>query len=241
MSPRSTTVLAASIVIAILGVSVAVAAELGSDPAPSPVPPAATVPPVAAEPAPQPANGPPPLTDEPIRWRHSRATGRPFSGRLIDGVELPAGGRDFFTWDSALKRTPSRPWRRYGTDKLVHTLLKVLAGYRAAHPEAPRVGIGDLSRPNGGSFDERYGGLGHASHQNGLDADVYYPRLDRSERRPYAPRQVDRALAQDLVDRFVAAGARYVFVGPRLSLRGPRKVVSPLPRHDDHLHVRIRR
>ena len=54
------------------------------------------------------------------------------------------------------------------------------------------------------------------------------------------PSQVDRKLAQDLVDRFVAAGAVKVFVGPRLNLKGPRKIVVPLIYHDDHLHVRIR-
>lgn len=225
--------------LAAVGVSVALAAELGRKPAPVPTPVAPAPAPEAPEPAPQPANGPAPLTDEPIRWRDSRAIGKPFRGRLVNGVELPAGGRDYFTWDSALKRSPSRSWRRHGSDRLVRTLLTVLAGYRTAHPDAPRVGIGDLSRPNGGSFDERFGGLGHASHQNGLDVDVYYPRSDGAERRPYAPRLVDRALAQDLVDRFVAAGAEYVFVGPRLALRGPRAVVSPLRHHDDHLHVRI--
>ena len=31
-----------------------------------------------------------------------------------------------------------------------------------------------------------------------------------------------------------------VFVGPRLNLKGPRKIVVPLIHHDDHLHVRIR-
>jgi murein endopeptidase len=105
--------------------------------------------------------------------------------------------------------------------------------------DAPRVGIADLSRPHGGTFGARFGGLGHASHQNGLDADVLYPRTDRRELRAYAPRLVDRALAQDLVDRFVAAGARYVFVGPRFGLRGRRGVVQQLVHHDDHLHVRI--
>jgi murein endopeptidase len=77
------------------------------------------------------------------------------------------------------------------------------------------------------------------SHQNGLDADVYYPRVDGLERRAYAPALVDRALAQQLVDRFVAAGARTVYVGPSLQLKGPRKVVVPLVHHDDHLHVRL--
>jgi hypothetical protein len=51
---------------------------------------------------------------------------------------------------------------------------------------------------------------------------------------------VDRVLAQDLVDRFVAAGAQYVFVGYRVGLRGPRRVVQAIPHHDDHLHVRLR-
>ena len=54
------------------------------------------------------------------------------------------------------------------------------------------------------------------------------------------PELVDRALAQDLVDRFVAAGAVYVFTGRHVGLSGPRKVVGKLAHHDDHMHVRIR-
>jgi hypothetical protein len=69
--------------------------------------------------------------------------------------------------------------------------------------------------------------------------DVYYPRLDRQERPADRPADVDRALAQDLVDRFVAAGAELVFVGPRSGLKGPPKIVQPLVHHDRHLHVRI--
>ena len=176
-----------------------------------------------------------------IAWRRSRPVGRTNAGRLVAGVQLPAEGTDWFTWDPIRKRSPNRAWRRWATDRLVHTLLRVLREYRAAHPGAPRVGIGDLSRPRGGDFGRRFGGLGHASHQNGLDVDVLYPRRDGLERRPYAPRQVDLRLAQDLVDRFVAAGARYVFVGPRLALRGRRGVVERLVHHDDHMHVRVRR
>ena len=66
-----------------------------------------------------------------------------------------------------------------------------------------------------------------------------YPRRDGLVRAPWKPSQVDRREAQDLVDRFVAAGAQKVFVGPRLRLRGPRRVVVPLVHHDDHLHVRL--
>jgi hypothetical protein len=51
--------------------------------------------------------------------------------------------------------------------------------------------------------------------------------------------QIDRPLAQDLVNRFVAVGAQYVFVGPHTGLRGPRPIVQPLYLHDNHMHVRI--
>ncbi len=174
-----------------------------------------------------------------IAWRQSTPIGLWWAGRLRAGVQLPAEGPDWFTWDPALKVEPDRGWRRWGTDRLVRTVLDVIAAYRVAHPGVARVGVGDLSRRHGGDFGARFGGLGHASHQNGLDADVYYPRLDGLERRAYTPTQVDRVLAQDLVDRFVAAGARVVYVGPHLDLTGPRKIVVPLVHHDDHLHVRL--
>jgi murein endopeptidase len=178
-------------------------------------------------------------TDEPIEWRSSRSLGVPWDGRLVRGVQLPAEGEHYFTWDPVKKRAPNRHWRRWGSDRLVRMVLRVLDEYAVAHPEAGRVGIGDLSRPDGGVFDERFGGRGHASHQNGLDVDVYYPRLDGQELRPARPAQVQRALSQDLVTRFVRAGAVKVFVGPRVGLRGPRRKVVPLIYHDDHMHVRI--
>jgi len=170
----------------------------------------------------------------------SRAVGRPNDGRLINGVPFPPQGESFVTWDPITRRSPSRFWRRYATMETVSRVLRVLDEFHRANPGAPRVLVGDLSRPRGGVFDRRFGGLGHASHQNGLDADVYYPRRDRALVSPRAPRDVDRRLAQELVDRFVAAGAEFVFVGPSLRLRGPRGVVMPLRYHDDHLHVRFR-
>jgi len=171
--------------------------------------------------------------------RDSYALGEPWAGRLANGVQLTQEGPDHFTWDPVLKRSPNRPWRRWGTTRLVRTLLAVLAEYHAAHPDAPRVGIGDLSRPQGGPFGRRFGGLGHASHQNGLDVDVYYPRSDHEEKQAFRVAQIDHALAQDLVDRFVRAGARKLFVGPHTGLRGPRRIVRPLVHHDDHVHVRL--
>ena len=170
----------------------------------------------------------------------SRSLGLPWAGSLVGGVQLPAEGEHFFTWDNVRRRSPNRGWRRWGNRRLVTTALRVLDDYAAAYPGAPRVGIGDLSRRHGGDFGPRFGGIGHASHQNGLDIDVYYPRRDRRELAPRAPRQIDRRLAQALLDRFVGAGAAKVFVGPHTRLKGPPAVVEVLPaHHDNHMHVRL--
>ena len=212
------------------------------DPEPAPPAPRQPPPPVATTtPAPLPPVGTPPPVPEPAApARPSRAVGLPYAGRLVRGRRLPERGPGFATWDPIRKRVGNRGWRRWGTGRLLHTLRTVLGDYARRHPDAPPVLVGDLSRPRGGDFGPQYGGIGHASHQNGLDADVYYPRLDRRLRRPARPDQVDRAAAQELVDAFVRAGAQYVFVGPSLGLRGPSGVVQPLTHHDDHLHVRLR-
>ena len=119
-------------------------------------------------------------------------------------------------------------------------VLRVAREYRLANPAAPRMAIGDLSRPRGGDFGPQFGYIGHASHQNGLDVDVYYPRADGREKAPRDASQIDPELSQELVNRFVAAGALTVFVGPNTGLTGRPGVVVPLANHDNHLHVRIR-
>ncbi len=173
-----------------------------------------------------------------IDWRDSVAIGSPAAGSLERGVQLPASGASWFTWDPVLKRSPNRGWRRWGTDDAVRATIGVLREFRRRHPEAPPVGVGDLSLPEGGYFGpEVSGGIGHGTHQNGLDVDVYYPRLDRHLRAPGRPEQVDVALAQELVDMFVAAGATTIYVGPSLPLTGPPEIVSPLVNHDNHLHA----
>jgi hypothetical protein len=184
-------------------------------------------------------NPPDPSPYEPIHWRRSEALGEPEAGTLRHGVMLPPEGRHWISWDPIQRDKPNRSWRRWGTDRLVRTTLAVIRGYANDHPHAPRILIGDMSRPHGGDFGPEYGSIGHASHQNGLDVDVYYPRLDRREWTPRLPEQVDDRLAQDLVDRFVAAGAEVVFVGPNLPLTGPTGIVVPLDHHDDHLHFRL--
>ena len=119
-------------------------------------PPAATVPAPAAPARPAAAQlaapgmerGRPP--EAAIHWRRSLALGRPNRGRLAGGVELPAAGTHFVTVDPVTGTSPNRAWRRNGTDRLLEVLLAVAAEHAAAHPGAPRLVVGDLSRPGTG-------------------------------------------------------------------------------------------
>jgi hypothetical protein len=223
-----------------LGLVVFAALAAARDPAPParqlsdpPVAPARPAPRTPSRPAEAVRTGPA------IRWRRSVAVGEPGGGALIRGVQLPARGVLFRTWDPVLKRSPNRHWRRWGTDRLVRVVLRAARSYRAEHPGAPPILVGDLSRPKGGDFGPQYGSIGHSTHQNGLDVDVYYARRDRRNRAARRIDQVDLRLAQSLVDHFLRAGAQTVLVGPATGLTGPAGRVKIVVNHDDHLHARI--
>lgn len=181
------------------------------------------------------------LAEEPageaaVQWRTSRAIGTPNAGRLEDGVLLPARGPGFYTYDPATQTTPGGSERQWGTHTLVREVLDLGDWWARTHPNQPRLGIGDLSRPEGGHFPGP--GVGHASHQNGLDVDIRLPRRDGVEG-PATAANYDRALTQQLVDRLLAQGAELILIGPSLDLSGPASIVIPWPAHDDHLHVRF--
>jgi hypothetical protein len=170
-----------------------------------------------------------------IDWNHATSVGLPHSGRLIDGTQLPVRGPDWVTWSPVTDSSPNVPNRLYGTEHTIRAIVSVTAAYRAANPDAPRVLVGDISRREGGPMTDE-----HVSHQNGLDVDIYFPRRDGTLRAPRAPQQIDRRLAQDLLDRFVAAGAEMIFVGHATGLRGPAGTVVPYAGHENHMHVRFR-
>lgn len=168
-----------------------------------------------------------------VRWHSAWSAGLPYAGHLVGGTQLPVTGPDWVTWDPVTDSVPNLPSRLYGNPHTIRTVISVIAAYRAAHPNAARVVVGDISRRGGGPLDE------HVSHQNGLDVDVYYPRRDHLLRAPIAVGQIDHRLAQDLLDRFVRAGAQMIFVGFSTGLHGPGGVVIPYPNHDNHMHVRF--
>jgi len=170
-----------------------------------------------------------------IHWHRATSHGLPYAGSLTAGTQLPVEGADWVTWNPIEDSVPNLPHRLYGNEHTIRAIVSVVAAYRAANPDAPRVVVGDISFRGGGPMEQ------HRSHQNGLDVDVYYPRLDRWLRAPRTTDQVDRGLAQDLLDRFVAAGAEKVFVGYSTGLHGPIGVVVPYPNHENHMHVRFPR
>ena len=165
-------------------------------------------------------------------WRHAVSTGLPWSGSLADGTQLPLDGPDWVTWNPVTDSSPNAPKRLYGTERTIRTIVSVAAAFRTAHPDAPRLVIGDISREDGGPMNE------HVSHQNGLDVDIRLVRSDGVEG-PADPSTYDPGLTQELLDRLIAMGAQYVFVGPSLDLHGPPGIVVNWPNHDDHLHWRI--
>ena len=168
-----------------------------------------------------------------VEWHRATSSGLWYAGRLVDGTQLPVEGSDWVTWNPVTDSVPNQPNRLYGNERTIRTIVSVIGAYRAAHADAPRAVVGDISFRGGGRMEE------HVSHQNGLDVDVYYPRLDRHLSAPISTSQIDRDLAQDLLDRFVAAGAQTVFVGHSTGLRGPSGVVVPYPNHENHMHVRF--
>jgi len=169
----------------------------------------------------------------------SRALGSPTAGSLVNGIPLPADGEHFFTWNIPGANSPNERFRRFGTAAVIERVQDVTSAYARARPQAPRVGVADLSLPRGGKFGVEFGGSGHLAHQNGLEVDILYPRADGEERAVTAATEADRALTQDLLDRFVEAGAAVIFVDPALGLRGEPSIVQPRPFHEEHMHIRF--
>lgn len=171
--------------------------------------------------------------------RRSRAVGSPTDGSLLNGVPVPGEGKNFFTWNLPRGTSPNPRFRRFGTSTIVRRTRAVIADFRRANPRAPRVGIADLSLPEGGEFGVSFGGTGHVAHRNGTEVDILYPRRDRAEQATESPAEVDRRLAQDLLDRFLEVGAVRVVVDARVGLTGPARKIASAPFHEDHMHIRF--
>ena len=176
--------------------------------------------------------------------------GRYAAGCVIGAARLPPDGRGYQAVGLARNR-------HYGHPELVRFIESL-----AQQAEAAGVGllpVGDMSQPRGGPM------IGdHASHQVGLDVDVYFrlnlPRLPYEEREDLElPSMVDRQRRQ-LDERFGAAHIELlrlaasdpdvarIFVNPLIKRamcerqwqdRDFLRRLRPWFGHEDHMHVRL--
>ena len=149
--------------------------------------------------------------------------------------------------------------RNWGHPSLVRYIER-LAVESKQNDGWPGLLVGDLSQPRGGPMT-----FGHASHQSGLDVDIWYNampdrELSRKERDEIKlssvladPSHVDPDIWTtrhiDLIRRAASDGAvARVFVHPAIkkalcetvgSDRSFLKKVRPFWGHDDHFHVRL--
>ena len=148
------------------------------------------------------ADGPAPLK--------ARAIGSYAKGCLAGGAELPTDGP---TWQ-AMRLSRNRNW---GHPELIDYLKDLAA-------DAPKVGwngllVGDLAQPRGGPMLS-----GHASHQIGLDADIW---LTEMPNRRLSPQEREEVSAISML------------IGP-LDVKGADRRVDPGKWTDTHARL-IRR
>jgi hypothetical protein len=165
----------------------------------------------------------------------SRAVGSASFGHLVCGKLLPATSELWVTRNPVTGAYPNAAARRWAGDRTLVVIERVTLAYWRKFRAAPRIVIGDISLKYGGHFGA------HASHQQGLDVDVYYPRRGgERESTPRGPGDVDRKRSQWLVERFAAERAKVVYVGVRVGLRRSRSNIRYLGAgHETHFHVRL--
>jgi penicillin-insensitive murein endopeptidase len=195
------------------------------------------------------AHAQPPDPSSPQAWAKfaapsdgpARAIGGYSNGCIEGAVALDTEGEG---WRIA---KPERN-RRFGHPLLVGLIRDL--GHALARLKAAPLSVGDLGQPRGGPAPS-----GHASHQTGLDVDVWFLPPDGKQtvsmidasRKHASPRFDDKMMR--LVE-LAAADARVdrLFVHPALkqalcekagAARDWLRKVRPWWGHDDHFHVRL--
>ncbi|MBV8778071.1 MAG: penicillin-insensitive murein endopeptidase [Alphaproteobacteria bacterium] len=181
-----------------------------------------------------------------------RSIGSYTKGCIAGAVALPAEGP---TWQ-VMRPARNRAW---GHPVLIAAIERLAAAASAAG--WPGLLVGDLGQPRGGPMV-----TGHASHQLGLDADIWFTpvpnrRLSPSERDNMAAasivaadgNDVDRSVWGPSYRRLIEDTARLpelarMFVNPAIKRALCREAgadrdwlrkVRPWWGHDDHFHIRL--
>lgn len=182
----------------------------------------------------------------------SGSRGSPDSGRLRGGVQL-GEGTGYVVRDMD---------RAYGTPDTVWAIRNGIARVTARYVDVPTLDVHDLSYERGGTMSP------HLSHQNGLDADISYYRLDTDGHSGWQdcdPEDLDVELQWYLFRSWIEQGlVEYIFVDYDLQAplyeyaveRGATEdelerwfqypersardgIIRHEPGHDDHFHIRF--
>lgn len=175
------------------------------------------------------------------------------NGCVQGAASLPLDGPGW----QAIRVSRNRVW---GHPSLI-AYVQALAG-EAQRAGLPALYIGDLSQPRGGPMS-----FGHASHQNGLDVDIWFtlapkpplppsqreivplPRLVRADQRGIDPQQFRPGHVALLRAAARRAEVDRIFVHPVIKAelcrtqhgdRGWLRRLRPWRGHDEHFHVRLR-
>ena len=182
----------------------------------------------------------------------SRSIGFYAKGCLAGAVALPIDGPNW----QVMRLSRNRNW---GEPQLVDYIRRLSAD--AAAVGWPGLLVGDMSQPRGGPMK-----TGHASHQIGLDADIWAMpmpdrRLSAKEREEMSAVSllipgrlaVDPARWSDAYARLLKQAVSYpeverIFVNPAIKQklcetagrdRAWLRKLRPWPGHDSHFHVRL--
>lgn len=179
------------------------------------------------------------------------------NGSIQNAVQLSDSGDGFIK----LFVPRNRAW---GSQEIISMIIDSSAELRQKHPERDRLQIGDIGAQNGGQITR------HGSHQNGLDVDLAYLRINNREQRPEDVGGFDELMVinKKISSNFdiernwelVKALHKYaevqrIFMDPLIKkalcaqatklneLQSQESVlqsIRPYPNHADHLHVRLK-
>ncbi len=180
------------------------------------------------------------------------SVGKPWSGRLVDGMRLTAS-----------HGYTVREGQNFGTQTLSETIRHAIAAVHIVHPGSPALHVGDLSLSGGGPMRS------HRSHQSGRDADLgFYLKEGHNPRRfkGATTKNLDVPRTWTLLKALVDSGkTQLIFVdytlqralyrharsqgltpdqlAPILAYpqgkRSKRSIIRHWSGHRDHLHLRV--
>lgn len=203
------------------------------------------------------SENPNPIPSPEVRKSNPQAVGFYADGSLINDLYFPLEGSGF------LKVFRDRK-RNYATDYLFNVISYGAKEIATKYPDGERIQIGDISKQSGGQLAR------HASHQNGLDADIAYLRNNHREMKPEGFGGFDEVFVSngkvtanldvqrnyEIVKHYVSTSTvNRIFMDAAIKTRlceyaktlqmtdldkETLRRIRPLENHQDHMHLRIK-